>query len=53
VNVDVAPTPVAITNPVTVNIPKEVRRDQDIQRDKFGNIIHTTEYPTYEDDNDS
>jgi hypothetical protein len=53
VNVDVAPTPVAITNPVTVNIPQETQREQDVQRDRAGNIVHTTTKIIYGDKNDS
>jgi hypothetical protein len=49
VNVTVQPTPVEITNPVTVNVPRPVKEHQTVQRDVNGDISTTETYIIYED----
>jgi len=50
VNNDVSPTPIEITNPVTVNVPKAIAEKQVVIRDKFGNISSTDKEIIYDDD---
>lgn len=49
VNVSVHPTPVEITNPVNVNIPKLVRKVQDVERDTNRDIDRTVSDYIYEE----
>lgn len=53
VKVSVSPTPVEITNPVTVNIPKVSKEHQTVQRDEWGNIVSTDTKISYEDDKEN
>lgn len=47
--VNIQPTPVEITNPVTVNIPKAVKEKQVVHRDINGNIDSTDKDIIYEE----
>lgn len=49
VNVQVQPTPVEVTNPITVNVPRPVREHQTVQRDVNGDIATTNTEIIYED----
>lgn len=50
VNVQVNPTPVEVTNPITVNVPRPVEERQTVQRDINQNIESTRTKIIYEDD---
>lgn len=49
VTVEVSPTPVEVSSPVTVNVPRPIREEQTVQRDHNENIKSTTTNIIYED----